>query len=448
MRALHFKPAWRRLPALPLALGLCLSLASSVAHGAESRSQSLLYNLAFEDQTDVFYFPHLMSQYHGAYFYLPAAARDAYGGIILGNADHTLGVFVHRPFISPFDQYRINTLDVAAVALPLVSVLGGNPGAAAMPHIAGHIIDLMYSAGGKWGVGARLHVWSDISTQQGLLADPAEANTAVTVQLNGSYQFSPGNDLSGNFGLRSLADLGTLIHFGAGFRSIAAPGPTWRPVYAAELAVGIFAPENGDASFGLSLPLKGGVRYQVLPNLHFALLGGIDLQLVKVGGGDTKFGLAIPTVELAAEWLAHRYLELRSAVRSGYGFQLAGEDNNQTPKREQLVFSSGVGTGYGPFRVEAVLEYALWQSGPNFISGATPGLFTGVTLSFAWDRQPSIDGAQPPVAAPAAPVKPVHEPAPRAAPVSAAPIAAPPVAATPEPAPPASAAAASSSTVP
>ena len=100
-----------------------------------------------------------------------------------------------------------------------------------------------------------------------------------------------------------------------------------------------------------------------------------------------RFGLSFPTLEIAGEWYALDWLRVRSAIKGAWGIVLAGprdaNDDPQHPKYEQMVFSSGVGIPLGPFCLDAVIQYSLWNNGPYFIGGA-PGLFAGVSLSYRW----------------------------------------------------------------
>jgi hypothetical protein len=379
------------------------------AQATEARSQSLLYNLAFEDQTDVFTFPNLLPEYTGLYFHMPPAATNVYGGMVIELGSGALGVFIHRPYVGMFDQYRIALTDGDGTP---VGLLRGNAAAAAEPHIPGQMFDVMYGAK-SWGIGLRTHIWSDVSDQQGL-ADPPDPNATITFEANGGFRLSPGFDLHTNIGFRETKDVGFTLRglIGTRYMTPKMSNSKTRTVFGGEVQFGIFAPKDGDSSFGFTVPVKGGVNYAVIKDvLTIGLLGGIDLQMLKPGGGDTKFGLGLPTIEIAAEWYPTDWMDVRTAIKGGYGFQLAGAAGDTKDKKEQMAFSTGMGFLYGPFRMDAVVAYSLWQSGPYFIGG-TPGLFGGVTLSYLWgdnlDRSNRhVPEAEEAVAKPAA--KPVTE---------------------------------------
>ncbi len=392
--------------------GFILGLAGT-AGATESRSQSLLYNLAFEDQTDMFMFPQLLPEYQGMYFHMPAAISNVFGGVVLGLDGAALGVFVHRPLISAFDQYRILVTDGVGGG---VGLLGGGGAVAAEPHVAGQIFDVMYGTG-SWGVSFRTHVWSDVSGQQGVLADPPVGNSAITADVNAGFKMGPGFQMRANLGFSEIKDFGFTLRAAAGTRYIAPGSSPMRLVMAGEFQLGILSPSTGDMSFGMAIPVKAGWNYSVLPEvLTVALLGGVDIQLLSPGGGDMKLGMAVPTVEIAAEWKALKWLELRTAIKGGYGVQFAGEANEDTPKYEQMAFSSGVGVMKGPFRFDTVLQYGLWQNGPWFIGG-TPGLFAGVSLAYVWGDNVSYASPAPVAEAPL--VAPTPKPAPAVKPAPA-----------------------------
>jgi len=362
------------------------------ASATEARSQSLLYNLAFEDQTDVFLFPQLLPVYEGAYFHLPVNnPGGVFGGLILGLGDGALGVFIHRPVGSAFDQYRIAVTDDPG--LVSVGVIGGSPSGAVEPHISGQIFDLMYGAR-SWGIGLRMHLFSDISVQYAPLADGNPATARFAGELNAGFNFSPGFDMRISAGIVHDEDLANLILFRAGLRYLDPGEKRMRLVIASELQVGFLVPDddNIDTSIGFALPFKGGVLFNAIPGkLQFSLLAGIDVQMLKIMDEDMRFGIAFPTLEMAGEWQALSWMHVRTAIKGGWGILLA-TPADQNPKYEQMVFSSGVGFPLGPFCLDAVIQYSLWNNGPWFLSG-NGGLFAGVSLSYRWgDGAPGRSG--------------------------------------------------------
>ena len=186
-----------------LAIALLFTVAAPQARAQDSRAQSLLFNLSFEDQTDVFLFPHLLGKYEGLYFHLPGVITNVNGGLIYDLDGSALGLFVHRSIPTAFDQYRIMVTDAGLNpgANVLAGMFPGNPGAASEAHIAGQIFDLMYGTD-KWGIGLRLWLFSDVSQQEGHLADPAENTGAFTTMVNAGFNLSPGFDMRGGLGFR------------------------------------------------------------------------------------------------------------------------------------------------------------------------------------------------------------------------------------------------------
>ncbi|RME25765.1 MAG: hypothetical protein D6806_07345 [Deltaproteobacteria bacterium] len=367
-------------------LAAVLTLAAAIPAGAtESRANSLVYNLAFEDDTDIFMFPQLLPRYQGLYLQLPQAISNVYGGLVYNFSNQSsLAVFVHRAFTTSFDQYRLSSLDVSQ-ALDMVRLAPMTGGAAQQQHLAGQLFDIMYGTG-TWGVGLRMHLWSETSQQDAPLADPAEAQTAITAELNGGFRLMDSLDLGMAFAFRNVKDNYFMMSFRLGGRYLEASKAKVRPVFAGQLEFGLAVPDQGDSSFSFLLPLKGGVRLAVIPGLlDIGLLGGLEIQMVKQGGQDTRFGLVAPVVEIASELKALEWLYLRTGIKGGYGVQFAGDPGDNNPKHEQLGFSSGLGFVLGPFNVDAVIQYSLWQNGP-WIIGGTAGLFAGVTLSYLWGR--------------------------------------------------------------
>ena len=194
-----------------VAVVMLLVAYAPAASATDARSQSLLYNLAFEDQTDIFLFPQLLPVYEGAYFHLPANnVSGVFGGLILGLDGGAFGVFIHRPLGSAFDAFRMPVTDMGAVAdLPtldptLNSIMAG--------QVSGQIFDLMYGAK-SWGIGLRLFLFSDISTQYFPLNDGAPGTAAFITELNVGFNASPGFDLRFNFALRHDEDASDVIDF-------------------------------------------------------------------------------------------------------------------------------------------------------------------------------------------------------------------------------------------
>jgi hypothetical protein len=406
---------------ISLAATVCLLLAGLApsAVASESRSQALLYNLAFEDQTDVFLFPNLLPQYEGLYFHLPRAVSNVYGGLIFNLADDSsLGLFVHRTLATAFDQYRLSATDMTNY-LGYTVFNGGN---SQEPHLAGQLFDLMYGTG-KWGLGLRLHLWSDVSSQDAPLADPAELATAITGEINAGFRVMDGLNMRASIGLRNVSDnyMGVMFRFGA--RYMSPEEKRIRPVFAAQLEFGMLIPDTGDNDFAFCLPLKGGLRLTAIEDvLYIGLLGGLELQMYAPGAGDNRFGLVAPILEMAVEWYALSWLQLRTGIKGGYGVQLAGDPGDNMPKHEQLGFSSGVGIPLGPFSIDAVVQYSLWQDGPWFVGG-TPGLFAGVSLSYNWGKGFSQPAGKPePEAAPTAPEAKPAPAAPKAKPEATRPV--------------------------
>jgi len=399
------------------ALMLALIVVSPV-QANESRSQSLLYNLSFEDQTDVFLFPNLLINYPGIYFHMPANIANVYGGLILDMDDAALGVFIRRPMAQAFDQFRMGVLDIP---LQLPGMITLNAGAAIEPHVPGQIFDLMYGTK-SWGFGLRLHMFSEISTQNGLIAgaDTLPANGSFNADVNGGFAISKGMNLRTNLSFTTVKDNYILIVGRVGMRYMDPRIKRTRLVVAGELEFGFLSPDADgvDASFGLAIPFKGGVRMALVPDsMYLGLLGGIDLQVLQIQDDDMRLGIALPTLEMGFEWYALSWLHLRTAIKGAFGILLAHPGDNN-PQSEQMVFSSGAGILLGPITIDGVIQYRLWQNGPYLISGV-PGIFTGVTVSFHWGEGGQAAASESSGSWGAEESKPAPAPAPKAKPAPA-----------------------------
>lgn len=400
-------------------VALVVLATSHTAQATEARAQSLLYNMAFENSTDIFMFPNLLPDYEGLYFYLPRLYSNVYGGAVLNlGGDHTIGAFVHRPMTSSFDQYRMAATDnPVPIGLPIISASN-----ALETKLAGQAFDLMYGAR-SFGIGLRLHVWSSVSAQNPPLVDPAETDTAITPEINAGIRLGHGLNLRANLALRSVSDTYILMMGRVGMRYLPGGDQRIRPVLAGELEFAAVIPDDDtlENSYAFMLPIKGGIRLAAVKDvLTIALLAGLDVQILSPGDEKTRFGLVLPNLELAAEWVALDWLQVRSAIKGGFGMQLAGHPDGHKPKVEQMVFSSGLGIPLGPFSIDAVIQYSMWQNGPWFVGG-TPGLFAGVSLAYRWGAGIEVASADAPV----------EDPAPRVAPMKPAPAAKP----APKPAP-------------
>ena len=398
----------KRLVLCSLAIAALVVAVARPAQATDSRAQSLLYNLAFPDDTDIFLFPQLLPEYRGVYFHLPPDIEGVYGGVILGSQDSAFAAFVHRPWLSPFDQFRIFVTELAAqgnftAAMP---TLDGDPGASVQVDVPGQIFDIMYGAR-TWGIGVRIHGWSEGSIREGdlagagvrsedNLADPARIEqTAIAADVNAGFRVLAGLQGRVNLGFVFVKETGFGIRSHLGARYIAPGDATMRFVAAGELQFMLWKPDSDDidSSYAVTLPFKAGARITLVrEQLFLGVLAGIDVQFLQyvapgaTDADDARVGLAIPTLEIAAEWLPLDWLRVRTAIKGGYGFQFAGAKNPTTgkdemPKFEHMTFSSGIGFLVGPFTLDAVIQYNLWHDGPNFLGGGA-GLFGALTAAY------------------------------------------------------------------
>ena len=358
----------------------CLLGSAAPAWGAQARSEALLFNLAFEDQTDVFLFPQLLPGYEGVTFHLPVDAASLHGGAIFGLGDYALGVFAHRPFTSPFARSALTVLDADLNASLSAAALSPP----VREHQPGQIVDVLFG-NGKFGLNLRLHLWSPASTRQGVLSGAVtESSTAFSTELNLGFNLRQGLDLSAGFLIRNLEDQYLGFAPRVSIRYLEPGKARTRLVLGAELVPLLLFPEHADNACQINLPAKGGILYEAIPGkLSLGLLGGLELWLYEPPAGDFKSGMAIPTLELAAEWNVRAWLRLRTALKSGFGIQFSGAADDNHPKRELLLFASGIGVPLGPLAVDATIQYSVWQNGIYLIGGRA-GLFAAVTLSYRW----------------------------------------------------------------
>ena len=199
----------------------------------------------------------------------------------------------------------------------------------------------------------------------------------------------PGGQGRVRVGFVHVKDTGFGIRFLPAVRYIQPGDGTMRFVAAGELQFFLWKPDDGDvdSTYVATLPFKAGARFTlVLDELFLGVLGGIDFQFLQIGDADAQAGLAVPTLEIAVEWFALSWLRVRTAIKGGYGIQIAGakdpvSDDDINPKFEHMTFSSGIGLVFGPFTMDAVLQYNLWHNGPNFLGGGA-GLFGALTLAY------------------------------------------------------------------
>jgi hypothetical protein len=295
-----------------------------------------------------------------------------------------------------------------------------NAAVAIEPHLSGQVFDLMYGAK-SWGLGVRLHLFSDSSFQQGLIADVPETTATFTTDINAGFALGKGFDMRTNLSFRHANDFGELLIGRVGMRYLDPREKKVRMVLAAELEFGFFLPDddNIDSSFGVALPVKAGVLMAVIPDsMYLGLLAGLDIQMLSIQDQDMRFGVSIPTLEMGLEYHALSWLHLRSAIKGAFGIQLAGDPGDHRPQYEQMTFSSGAGLLLGPITIDGVIQYRLWQNGPYLLSGV-PGIFAGVTVAFTWGGAPEASSYKPMEESKPAPVvtKPVPaetKPAPKA----------------------------------
>ena len=354
-----------------LALGLTLA---TPAFASESRMDALLYNMAFEDAVDVFLYPQLAPNYPMLTLYLPANVTQSYGGLIYKfNSGSALGLFIHRPMANAFNHYRAWSL--AGVGSPFA------PGAASMLYPAGQVFDIIYG-NGRFGLDLRLFGQAQAHNQIGV-KDTTKPNTMFGVDINAGISFSKDTASHIELAFDHVSDTSTDIFFAFGGRYLKHSDAKVNPVFAADLQFGLNAPKNGGNAFYFGIPVKGGMRISLIPDkLYTGLLVGLDLQMGKPSGGDTAFGLVIPTAELATEYKILSWMTLRTGIKGGWGIQFSGAGSNH-PTVNQLAFNSGLGFNYENFTFDATIGYSFWQNGP-FIIGGRAGLFgnTSITYNF------------------------------------------------------------------
>ena len=351
------------------------------ARASETRADSLLYNMAFEDMIDVFLYPQLAVNYRSVSFYLPTAVANAYGGIIYGSDHNAFGLFIHRPMANAFNQYRLWGLNTAAynTLIPGANALTGNLQNLLYP--SGQVFDLFWG-NGKVGVGLRLYGQAKTHTNVGNVADNTAKDTTFGADLNVGWSIGNATAMHTDLTVGHTSNLGTLFGANIGFRYLSKADKVAKPVFAGELQFGLYSPKKGKSNIYFGLPIKGGAHLDIIKNKLIAgLLVGLDLQMGKQGGGDMAFGMVVPTAEIATEYYALKWLSVRAAIKGGWGIQFSGSKSNH-PTTNQLAFNTGLGFNIDSFIIDAAISYNLWTSGPDFIGGKAPGLFGSVSLTY------------------------------------------------------------------
>ncbi len=362
--------------------------ATMPAQASETRADSLLYNQGFEDDTDVFLFPELVTKYRGLYFYTPvrkAFKDDIYGGVIFGNDHNSFAVFVHRPYSLPLSRYRLigaNSASAAGAA-NILSAWGLNENSASNAYPQGQILDFMWGTG-KFGLGFRFGATSASHTDVGMTDKPLKTTT-VGFGLDLGFRLSQNAHLGVDATYRYASNQFNAVGINATTRYLSHADKLYTPVYVAGLNFLLYAPNAGSNSWGLMVPFKGGFRLNLLQKkLVVSTLLGLDIQVLKIApvNTNTQFALVVPTAEIAAEYNVLSWLYLRSSIKGGYAIQFSG-GNGSHPSRNQLAFNTGVGFNiHDTFFIDGAISYALWTTGPAIIGGGKPGLFGNVSLSY------------------------------------------------------------------
>jgi hypothetical protein len=357
-------------------------LVSGNARASETRADSLLYNMAFEDMVDVFLYPQFAVNYPSATFYIPTAVTNAYGGIIYGFKHFAFGLFVHRPLANAFNQYRLggnNSTPLSGLLPPSNNTVGNSQN---MLFPSGQVLDLIWG-NGRVGGGLRFYAQTQNHNNPGAAGDTVAPNTALAAEVNVGFSINKSLAMHTNAGFGYLKNKGKTASVNIGMRYLSKSTRKVRPVIATEIQFRAYIPKKGKSSFYFGLPLKGGVHLDIIKDTMTAgLLMGLDMQMIKPGGTDVTIAMMVPTTEIAVEYYAAKWVALRAAIKGGWGIRLTTAGSTYHPTTNQLAFNTGVGFNIGSFVIDAAISYNLWTSGPDFIGGKAPGLFGNLSLTY------------------------------------------------------------------
>lgn len=383
------------------------TVVASTPDAEAARRSSLAGNRLILDKNDVLFFPQLSVNYTNllSVDMGPGAASGA-GLAVLGSETMAFGIGVHRGdiFDSPFFPHAVNHPQ-----------LGGPPnllGELGFPT-PNTIIDLF--AGMEIGpglVGARLALGTGGGT-----FDPADRNLDISSESQTFFLANLGFSLTGDFrldtGLNFVVDTGNIIANGddiiaATNIQVALGGRGYMPMaqgvdlgfladvnFSSTTIIG-YEPAPGFDAVASEFGLVAGAG-PVYDIAGMTTLAGYAVLGIRSGGQDpdldgdddeSSFFVGIlPGLQLAADIHLTDWLYFRTGMQYLFG---VGSESEATPNGDdissgtfsQFGWRAGLGLNLGNFSLDGAFTSGFLTSGPDFIGGQGPGLFTMVNAQY------------------------------------------------------------------
>ena len=97
--------------------------------------------------------------------------------------------------------------------------------------------------------------------------------------------------------------------------------------------------------------------------------------------------IAVPGLELAAEYAVNDWLTLRGSAGYGWAVQMDSVEATKADTTSMtdgggLTWAVGAGANFGALSIDAHLQNGFLVNGPDFISGAGPGLAQTTSLTY------------------------------------------------------------------
>ncbi len=475
---------WQWLAAAGLGTALYLP---TLARAESARMESLGGHRLFEDPSDIFVFPGLLSAHADRlYFtYRPLAANGG-GGMTFGRG-RVVGLHANRGAVEHVPRTvvtasRVVPSDYEAFVETLASGGLGGLGVGLSPPPA-LMADVLF--GLPSGLGFRLSVANSvddtIETPNAATGGEGEGEGGPAEGEGEGEGEGPAPDVGGDGGGPSETGTQfTVVEVGAGWsqrlphRSVDVGGALSFNQVKTVVANDIVLESTGTPS----LSAAGRVALRMSPRYELGILAAADLRnwnfdlpkakgsvergllslvvgvgprmalsekvtlaatvvaglvsdsgKVRIGEGkatevsETRF--VLPGFDLALEAQVKDWLWMRTGFYSRYRF---GSSETIAPDltterswtQQEFDFSAGLGVRFSGFELDGALTVPFLTAGPDFVSGASPGLFSTVTLAYRWggDEEPVPAAAPAPEGGDPAyvPETPPYEPAPAAPP--------------------------------
>lgn len=387
---------------LSLGVTLGVTLSSNDAHAQSARHVSLSNNQLILDRTDVLTFPQISLDYTNllALDYGTTAGSGS-GLALLGNGKFAFGLGIAQG----------NILDNSSAVGSPANRLG-----ASYPEVH-TIIDLFFGMDlGSGLLGARLGIGHGGDSYTPPIADNRKDDSKSQTFVRADVGFSLRGDFRLDTALRLMFDSGDNTVNGDSVRDaslfqIGLTGRAYTPL-AAGIDLGLLADieyttigettyqpsplANIDRSTNeFSLFAGAGPVYTidgVTTLAGYALLGIMtdsnDPDTDTKDNANSSWGLVIPGLAVAADIHLTDWLYFRSGAQ--YTF-FTDSTTRERPTDDDMInrtrgsnfgWSAGLGLKVGNFSLDGNLQHGFLTSGPNFLGGGTPGLFSMVSASY------------------------------------------------------------------